>query len=972
MNKTILAILAITMMAIMLIPVQAFVFPNCSSDASFEQYGPRADKLLIHLYANDGAEFSAMEGGLIDICDWPLSKQVYLVMSAPPYNNTIKIINYGAEYGLYIIDFNCNNNTYMGNPPDPANGNNPMVVNSTASGSCPHGCWTSDVWLRRAIDYLINRPVLVSDPSIGAGFGYPLYTTIPPPLVKYLLDITTTNATWAFTYSQVLCNATLNAHGYIEGPSWTLGLPMPNHVAREYIGPGNYATLTQDKLKGSTRAYVDNAKMFIPYIGQDVWICNATAPPYKPGEWHTVVSVTVTSPSGAGYVDFGQPDQFGYDAHTSRLYAAQLFEIEFYIRSDHPGRLMIGTVLTALMEQCNIWVTTHFENSGGIYVDVMENKNFHMCTGGWSLSSQPDYLILWDWAYYWHPGFCYNYGGCNNAKFNYDAEAIMYANSQAEAVAMALDAQFQQAYWVLGAPVYCVSGNKAVSYKNVGGNAWDPTEGQAWAGWCNTMGYGCDTFWSMLDMHTVANEWNNGMTIDYGFKVPELKDVNIIYANFLYDLNVLGEIYESLLASNSSNVAQIIPWIAWNWTVGTYEHPTYGTCSKVTFSLRPDVCWSDGYPLTLADVYFSFVEIKADLAATHHPKPWWWSNVQDILSFTILDPYSFEVLLDVKSYWALYWIGGSYILPKHIWKPIIMTGDPEKTFADPNVIGSGPWLFNGYVAENYVLLCRNPNFHRSSDVYITIKANPSFVNKCTPAEGLSFPNGTGYLWVTVYDMDDPSMHPYGMHFYITIWQEVFILPTKGIWLVSDRVNGVPVAWDLLICNMTLYIDAGWHVSFPVSIGEPWSYGLFSISDIAINFYPDDPHYYWYLPPKKDVGDSVSGLLPTDETLPGTWQILWSECWGFGMWWFTIKEDIAGGWFYSLLDPGFVYPYKTELPCPDFKVDIYDVARVCAAFGTYPGMPRWNTLCDLNHDYKIDIKDVARVAARFGWHAVPNW
>jgi hypothetical protein len=50
---------------------------------------------------------------------------------------------------------------------------------------------------------------------------------------------------------------------------------------------------------------------------------------------------------------------------------------------------------------------------------------------------------------------------------------------------------------------------------------------------------------------------------------------------------------------------------------------------------------------------------------------------------------------------------------------------------------------------------------------------------------------------------------------------------------------------------------------------------------------------------------------------------------------------------------------------DRRVDIKDVARVCAAFGTYPGSGRWNPVADVNHDFKVDIKDVAVVCACFG-------
>jgi hypothetical protein len=50
-----------------------------------------------------------------------------------------------------------------------------------------------------------------------------------------------------------------------------------------------------------------------------------------------------------------------------------------------------------------------------------------------------------------------------------------------------------------------------------------------------------------------------------------------------------------------------------------------------------------------------------------------------------------------------------------------------------------------------------------------------------------------------------------------------------------------------------------------------------------------------------------------------------------------------------------------------KVDMTDVARVSAAFGSYPNHPKWNPDCDINGDGKIDIIDVAKTCANFGWH-----
>lgn len=50
---------------------------------------------------------------------------------------------------------------------------------------------------------------------------------------------------------------------------------------------------------------------------------------------------------------------------------------------------------------------------------------------------------------------------------------------------------------------------------------------------------------------------------------------------------------------------------------------------------------------------------------------------------------------------------------------------------------------------------------------------------------------------------------------------------------------------------------------------------------------------------------------------------------------------------------------------DGKVNMRDVARVTAAFGSYPGHERWDREADINRDGRINIEDVAKVARYFG-------
>ncbi|MEM1589539.1 MAG: ABC transporter substrate-binding protein [Candidatus Bathyarchaeia archaeon] len=129
----------------------------------YEQWGPRSKYFLMKFYANEAAEFTALEGtstkGEIDVADWPLTKTYLDKWSEPPYSDYIAIVGSGPEYGMYIFDLN--NNETMKNP----------VTNETEN------TYTCDVIIRHAIAHLINRDVIVSEDF--EGMAQPLYVPIP-------------------------------------------------------------------------------------------------------------------------------------------------------------------------------------------------------------------------------------------------------------------------------------------------------------------------------------------------------------------------------------------------------------------------------------------------------------------------------------------------------------------------------------------------------------------------------------------------------------------------------------------------------------------------------------------------------------------------------------------------------------------------------------------------------------------------
>ena len=96
---------------------------------------------------------------------------------------------------------------------------------------------------------------------------------------------------------------------------------------------------------------------------------------------------------------------------------------------------------------------------------------------------------------------------------------------------------------------------------------------------------------------------------------------------------------------------------------------------------------------------------------------------------------------------------------------------------------------------------------------------------------------------------------------------------------------------------------------------------------------------------------------------------------------AVADSVAGeiDLFDNLVIYGVVEIVHVGDVNADEKVDIQDLARVSAAFGSVFGsnLYYWHGLycptCphtangDINSDGKVDIEDVARTSANFGWH-----
>jgi len=155
-------------------------------------------------------------------------------------------------------------------------------------------------------------------------------------------------------------------------------------------------------------------------------------------------------------------------------------------------------------------------------------------------------------------------------------------------------------------------------------------------------------------------------------------------------LGATSLVYEPLLQANAIKPGQYYNFLAtaYSWSNGG---------KSITFTIRPGVKWSNGTPMTAADVAFTFNMIKKypDVNTTG-------------LATTSVSSSGNQVTLNFATpqYANLQNIAAqTYIVPESIWSKV---GDPGK-YADPHPVGSGPYTVSQFSSQG-----------------VTLKANPSY------------------------------------------------------------------------------------------------------------------------------------------------------------------------------------------------------------------------------------------------------
>ncbi|MBW6422477.1 ABC transporter substrate-binding protein [Rhizobium sp. XQZ8] len=139
---------------------------------------------------------------------------------------------------------------------------------------------------------------------------------------------------------------------------------------------------------------------------------------------------------------------------------------------------------------------------------------------------------------------------------------------------------------------------------------------------------------------------------------------------------------------------------------------------SIDFKLRPNLKWSDGQPLTSADVKFTYDYLKKFPALDFVSI---WTFITDVQA---VDGQTVRFTLANPSSLAAEQLSQLPIVPQHVWKDV---ADPV-TFANEKPVGSGPMTevprFTGQTYDQ----CRNPNYWDAAHLKIDCMRFPQLAD----------------------------------------------------------------------------------------------------------------------------------------------------------------------------------------------------------------------------------------------------
>jgi peptide/nickel transport system substrate-binding protein len=188
-----------------------------------------------------------------------------------------------------------------------------------------------------------------------------------------------------------------------------------------------------------------------------------------------------------------------------------------------------------------------------------------------------------------------------------------------------------------------------------------------------------------------------GSTIVVGVR-SDFKGFNPIVTSDQYGMELINYALFTPLVQYDENL-QPQPYLASSWEMNGD--------TAITFKLRNDVKWHDGQPVTAEDVKFTFDRAKDPISASLIGSAF----LPEVESATVIDPNTIHFSFKRPHAQAIedFWWAPA---PKHLLENIAPIDLPNAPY-NRAPVGSGPFKFGEWQANQRLVLLKNPDFPAS-------------------------------------------------------------------------------------------------------------------------------------------------------------------------------------------------------------------------------------------------------------------
>ena len=536
-------------------------------------------------------------------------------------------------------------------------------------------------------------------------------------------------------------------------------------------------------------------------------------------------------------------------------------------------------------------------------VYAFEYRNFDLYFLCWGLSRFPDFIYDFFHSSQDFP-WGYNSPGIKNATLDALLETVKWGLDYDEKLAACHEAQRLLVEELF--PYECL-------YHRIYWCVWRAHTPDAIVNVINMDGVGSDNGWTWNLAHWASSP--TGGTVKYNLGA-EPDNLHPGWADSAYEIWVLDRCQEGLTAVNPHLMD--MPWVAVDWEMETFtwEPLNIPQGTVVTFRIRDDAYWADGWPITVEDIKFSWEFMK------NFPR--FYSTYEYLMWIEIHDPNTISAYLNTTSQFIIYDFAGLGLwFPKHIYNP---DWHPTRDTVNDAVweISWQDWMsdYTGPIPEEVAgwspgdpiptglenakaLINAGPYYFTVWDpeaVTAVLKKNPNYWVKSPVVAGIDAPGRIDPLTDTPFEV---------------------IIENVG---TKDSATGelTPVTID----RIEIYIDGEYVTEIMVSADiDPFDYSTYSVDGWVLNL-PAGHHLVEVKVYEAGVAEPLAYTYKHIEV--------------------TLREDLNY----------------------DIKVDVKDVFAAAKAYGSqpppFPGNERWDERADVNDDLKVDVKDIFAIAKMFGW------